>query len=150
MLPIMLGLKTIQPEFHSAVKYFLSMPQTVGIVGGKPRSALYFVGYQEENFIFLDPHLVQKVCKSSESLRESQASYSCSSPKILPIGEAESSMSLGFYIRNKEDYILFENLMEAGKDQINGLITLKTHTPDYCRENYQHPALNEGDDYIIL
>lgn len=146
----MLGLKTIQNDFYSAIKYFLSMPHTVGIIGGKPRSALYFVGFQDDNFIFLDPHLVQKVCENGENLRKHQSTYSCKSPKLLAFSEAESSMSLGFYIRNRDDFISFENLVQIGSEQIKGLISIKTHTPLYYSEDYKHPIQTEGDDYIIL
>ena len=31
----------------------------IGAIGGKPQQALYFVGLQGKELIFLDPHLVQ-------------------------------------------------------------------------------------------
>jgi hypothetical protein len=32
-----------------------------GMIGGKPKKALYFIGVHNENsFVYLDPHFVQK------------------------------------------------------------------------------------------
>ena len=37
----------------------MKFPQFVGLIGGKPNLAFYFVGIQEpDNLIFLDPHIV--------------------------------------------------------------------------------------------
>ncbi len=39
----------------------LTWPGSVGIVGGRPSSSLYFVGTQGERVLYLDPHDVQDV-----------------------------------------------------------------------------------------
>ena len=38
----------------------------MGAMGGKPDMALYFVGMQRDELIFLDPHLVQESVKHEE------------------------------------------------------------------------------------
>jgi cysteine protease ATG4 len=45
------------------------MPQCAGILGGKPNFALYFVGHQGDNLIFLDPHYVQDALKNKPDLK---------------------------------------------------------------------------------
>lgn len=37
----------------------LKIPQFNGMIGGKPSKALYFVGADGEDLIYLDPHYVQ-------------------------------------------------------------------------------------------
>ena len=33
--------------------------QSVGAVGGRPNSAFYFVGFQNDKLVYLDPHVTQ-------------------------------------------------------------------------------------------
>ncbi len=54
-----LGLDTIPPESYGGIFRVLDIPQCVGMVGGQGRGALYFVGYQGRDLIFLDPHVTQ-------------------------------------------------------------------------------------------
>ena len=42
------------------MKTLLATDNCVGIIGGRPKHSLYFVGFQEDNLIHLDPHLVQQ------------------------------------------------------------------------------------------
>ncbi len=60
-LMVCLRIGSISPneEYFPMVKYLLESPYSVGILGGKPRRALYFVGYQDDNLIIKDPHYVQ-------------------------------------------------------------------------------------------
>lgn len=46
LIPIRLGVDKVNPIYINNIKYLLSMEQTVGIIGGKPKHSLYFVGYQ--------------------------------------------------------------------------------------------------------
>eukprot|EP01022_Parablepharisma_sp_SALTPOND_P014094 TRINITY_DN1897_c0_g1_i1.p3 TRINITY_DN1897_c0_g1~~TRINITY_DN1897_c0_g1_i1.p3 ORF type:complete len:483 (+),score=58.05 TRINITY_DN1897_c0_g1_i1:140-1450(+) len=56
-----LGLKSPNPIYLNRLKDLFEFPQLVGIMGGRTNEALFFVGYQEDNFIFLDPHFVQVI-----------------------------------------------------------------------------------------
>jgi len=54
-----LGSAKPNPEYFPMMKYFMRSPYSVGVLGGRPRRALYFVGYQDDNLIIQDPHYVQ-------------------------------------------------------------------------------------------
>lgn len=45
-IPLRLGQERFNMEYADAVKACLTVPQSVGIIGGKPRHALWLIGYQ--------------------------------------------------------------------------------------------------------
>jgi len=42
------GIDKIQPEYFPIIKKYMKMPSFVGLVGGLPRFAYYFVGSDEK------------------------------------------------------------------------------------------------------
>ena len=63
LIPIRLGLDSIQKAYLEQVKFHYQISQNVGIAGGKDHMALYLCGYEETNqrkfgFIYLDPHQI--------------------------------------------------------------------------------------------
>ncbi len=46
------------PIYFPIVKYLLNSEYSVGILGGRPKKALYFVGQTGDSIVYLDPHLV--------------------------------------------------------------------------------------------
>ena len=94
LIPLMLGMKSINEEYYSTLKSLLSFSSTVGIMGGKPKSALYLVGFQGNKFILLDPHKVQETSDDPRS-------YHASSAKVINIKKLDSSMAAGFYFQNE-------------------------------------------------
>jgi cysteine protease ATG4 len=59
LVPLRLGLNELDLIYESYLKEALKLPQTVGIIGGSPRHAVYILGFQDESFIDLDPHFSQ-------------------------------------------------------------------------------------------
>ena len=51
----------LNPRYVPQLQQVLAMPQSIGIVGGRPGSSLYFLGCQDSHVIYLDPHQVQQV-----------------------------------------------------------------------------------------
>ena len=60
-IPVRLGMDTIESCYLSVIKGYLCSPLTLGIIGGKPNSSLYFIGFQNDDVILLDPHNLQPV-----------------------------------------------------------------------------------------
>lgn len=48
-------------RYLTQLKIVMQWPQSLGIIGGRPSSSLYFFGYQDDNIIYLDPHASQDV-----------------------------------------------------------------------------------------
>jgi len=151
LVPLMLGLRQIQPEYYEALKFFLEAKESVGVIGGKPKSALYLIGYQDNNLIYLDPHLVQKACKNEQDLLNNLHTYMAESPRTISFQQAESSIALGFYFGSLESFKNFEQEVEERKPLIRGVISIQEHTPPYY---YEEPDLevvtSEEEDYVML
>jgi cysteine protease ATG4 len=59
LVPLRLGLNELDIIYEEHLKEALKLPQTVGIIGGSPRHAVYILGFQDDSFIDLDPHFIQ-------------------------------------------------------------------------------------------
>ena len=59
LVPLRLGLNELDLIYEPYLKEALKLPQTVGIIGGSPRHAVYIVGFQDDSFIDFDPHFSQ-------------------------------------------------------------------------------------------
>jgi cysteine protease ATG4 len=59
LVPLRLGLNELDLIYEPYLKEALKLSQTVGIIGGSPRHAVYILGFQDESFIDLDPHFSQ-------------------------------------------------------------------------------------------
>ena len=46
--------------YHVILQALLAMEYCIGIIGGRPKHSVYFVGFQENKLLYLDPHYVQK------------------------------------------------------------------------------------------
>ncbi len=57
LVPLRLGIRAINDVYFPKLQRVLEQPQCVGVLGGRPRQSLYFIGYQEDSLIGLDPHL---------------------------------------------------------------------------------------------
>ena len=59
LVPLRLGLNELDLIYEDYLKEALKLSQTVGIIGGSPRHAVYILGFQDDSFIDLDPHFSQ-------------------------------------------------------------------------------------------
>jgi len=54
-----LGMKVPDRMYLKRMQELFTFPQLIGFMGGRRNEALFFVGYQGDDLIFLDPHFVQ-------------------------------------------------------------------------------------------
>lgn len=117
LIPLRLGLNSFNEEYVRAVAYTFSLPQSVGGLGGRPRSARWFYGaLSDGSKIFgLDPHTVQNAPRkrsaqvngkssyvvdlSEEYLRSVHTTY----PEVFSLQKMDPSIALGFYCRTRQD-----------------------------------------------
>ena len=137
LIPLRLGLRSFNNEYVKTVSHTFSLPQSVGVLGGRPRGARWFYGaLSDGSKIFgLDPHTVQAAPKrrtaemngkpasvvelSDEYLRSVHTTY----PEVFSLSKMDPSIALGFYCRDRND---LEDLFTS----LNAWKILNSNTPD--------------------
>ncbi|CAJ0596308.1 unnamed protein product [Cylicocyclus nassatus] len=56
LVPLRLGLTSINRCYLPAIENYFKLESCVGIIGGRPNHALYFIGIAGEKLVYLDPH----------------------------------------------------------------------------------------------
>lgn len=59
LVGVRLGLEGVHPMYYESIQRLFTFPQSMGIAGGRPSSSYYFVGFQEDTLLYLDPHSVR-------------------------------------------------------------------------------------------
>ena len=74
----------------------LAMPQSAGIIGGRPRHALFFIGYHGDSLLHLDPHTTQPAVSCSNSTADviPDHTYHCSQTDRMNIADIDPSVAL--------------------------------------------------------
>ncbi|KAJ2548679.1 hypothetical protein EV175_004735 [Coemansia sp. RSA 1933] len=60
LVPVRLGLSRLNLGYIPKIKTLFQIPQSVGLVGGKPSRSFYFIGRQGDNLFYLDPHVTRQ------------------------------------------------------------------------------------------
>lgn len=91
LVPLRLGLNGVNPIYYNSLQHYFTLPQCVGIAGGRPSSSYYFVGAQGTQLFYIDPHHTKASVKSvrvpeqlqkqaqQEALTKATSSTSCTS-----------------------------------------------------------------------
>jgi len=94
IIPLRLGVDTTNEIYYQPLLNLFQFPQSLGIVGGKPRASLYFVAAQDENVFYLDPHVIQPAVNTEGEFPVD--SYHWSTPRTMHISEIDPSLALAF------------------------------------------------------
>ncbi|XP_067452522.1 cysteine protease ATG4C [Thunnus thynnus] len=135
LIPVRLGGEKTNPDYFNFAKSILSLDYCIGIIGGKPKQACYFVGFQDDSLIYMDPHYCQSFVDVSTSDFPLQ-SYHCPSPKKMPFSKMDPSCTIGFYSRSVQDYErisqeLSKVLQPSAKEKYPAFTFVQGHGRDY-------------------
>ena len=106
IVPLRLGLSSINEIYGGALCACLELPQSVGFIGGKPHHSVYFVGHQGKKLFYMDPHTTQQTVDPGISFPtlSDLRSYHTSTPRAMKVSELDPSLALGFHIKSSEDF----------------------------------------------
>ncbi|KAJ3019090.1 UNVERIFIED_CONTAM: Cysteine protease atg4b [Siphonaria sp. JEL0065] len=150
LVPVRLGLDSLNSVYHGSIKKFFEFSSSVGIAGGRPNSSLYFMGVEGENhLIYTDPHFMRQTIDLKDPAAystENLETYHCTTVRIVPISSLDPSMVFGFYCRNKQEVDQF--VKDAKKDLCSGgtpLFSIQDTAPNY--ENAEVLSDNSDGDF---
>lgn len=117
IIPLRLGLSECNNIYKDNVKHCFEIEQSVGAVGGRPNSAFYFIGYQSDKLIYLDPHVTQESLAIDEVDLENipDETYHTKKVDLLPWDQLDPSIAIAFYCQTEES---FDNLCSHFKDTV--------------------------------
>lgn len=102
LVPVRLGGERINSAYIPCVKAMLAYANCIGIIGGRPRHSLYFLGWQEEKVIYMDPHFCQEMVDINNQDFPLD-SFHCSWPRKMSFSKIDPSCTIGFYCKTKQD-----------------------------------------------
>ncbi|KAJ8964780.1 hypothetical protein NQ317_010015 [Molorchus minor] len=134
IVPLRLGLTEINPIYVNGLQKCFQFKQSLGVIGGKPNVALYFIGCVGKEVIYLDPHHTQRTGfldhKETEEEIELDLTYHCKYASRINILKMDPSIAVRIkselmepekqplfeisYNRPKEWSPTTENAIEAG------------------------------------
>jgi cysteine protease ATG4 len=108
IIPLRLGLNELNPIYIPAMKRCFEISGTLGIIGGRPNQALYFVGYVGDEALYLDPHTCQR--SGSVNHKELQCeielddTFHQKHAGRIGFGAMDPSIAVAFLCRNQEEF----------------------------------------------
>ena len=100
---VRLGISSIESYYYSSIKNLFNCKECIGFIGGKNYSASYFIGCDDINFLYLDPHFAKNGVIPPLN-NENIQSYIDKTLFQLPIQKLQPAFTIGFLIKNLDDF----------------------------------------------
>ncbi|GFQ81708.1 cysteine protease ATG4D [Trichonephila clavata] len=161
---VRLGNDKINQFYIPCLKSLLAYDHCIGIIGGRPKHALYFIGWQDDKLIHMDPHSCQPAI-DVEKEDFNEKSFHSSSIRTMSFSEMDPSCAIGFYFKRKEEFDHFvEKFSEITAPMKKNLDypvfalsegkRVDIEEPDtpcgYARSSMSRNSKIDEDDYILL
>lgn len=148
-----LGIENVNPVYWNSLRHVLSLPQSVGIAGGRPFTSHYFFGFQGEHLFYLDPHQPKPALKKNDAeytSKDSTKSFHSSRIWKLHLKEMDPSMLVGFYIADSEDWKKFKTSVDSGSSPVIHISKNNSsrHTTSFDEEE-EYVSIGQSDDDFI-
>jgi cysteine protease ATG4 len=150
LIPLRLGLDKFNEDYSEILARSFWLPQSVGILGGRPRGARWFFGAYADGtkILGLDPHTIQ-AAPQRKSLHapagnhinemvvdlsdEYMQSVHTQNPEVFPISRMDPSVALGFYCTDRNDFVELEAGLKRLKSKTSSpdLFAFADRAPDY-------------------
>ncbi|KAJ1752809.1 Cysteine protease atg4 [Coemansia sp. RSA 1821] len=144
----MLGIDRVNPIYYPFIQASLMLPQSAGIAGGRPSSALYFAGFQGDELLFLDPHFTRPAINLRDGYtRADLDTYTCSNPRRIALSRLDPCMVFGYYCPTLESLIDLRSRIELlADDGIKSIVTFDNgHAPEPA---FQSDATASSSDEV--
>jgi len=153
VIPLRLGLDRFNHIYVSTIQEIFKFPQSMGILGGKPRSSFYFVGCQDDDVFYLDPHLLQPTISPKE--QGISPTYHCPVPKRMKIVDIDPSLALAFYCKTEDDFVSFcDRSRDLSKLTGQTIYNIEKKTPDYLRKRkdvvHTEKFFSDDEDEVVF
>lgn len=124
IINVRLGVDIIEPLYAQSLKRYVQLPQFAGFIGGQPRKAFFFVGFndkQSAKYLFLDPHVVHSYVptKGEENLAKltSQTQPSVTDLRVIAGTKLDPGIGLSYIIKDANDYESLRSALQNLRDE---------------------------------
>ena len=118
--PLRLGLNEINCEYYENILFITKLNYFNGILGGNNKASYFFIGSNNDNLIYLDPHKVYKY--NIENSIENE--FHTKDIFYLNISELSPTFSISFYCENYTDFQNLIHQLNNLPDKKNQIISL--------------------------
>lgn len=144
LVPLRLGPgDAVHARLLPGLALLFRLPQSVGVVGGRPRSSLYFVAMEGTSTLYyLDPHTVQPYVAVPEEAEEREerggeedsvafdaSSWACQGVRRMAAADIDPSIAAGFYFHGMDDFEEFRAALERTVPQEERLFSIEDFAP---------------------
>jgi len=150
LIPLRLGLDSMNAVYYPPILELFQFPQSLGVVGGKPRASLYFIAAQDEYVFYLDPHVIQATVNTDEEFLIDTFHTTCT--RKMHVSEIDPSLALAFYCKDKADLDDFCHRIDelTGKYKEATLFTISHQAPDYHSSSSRNVNEDGDEDEIEM